>query len=844
MSVVSRMEDGVFDHAIDISRFEEGMKRRTIGFLKEMSDDINRLLSDSPTQLQAARLNALLGQVDNVIVDAHRSAKTDMRNQLLDFAPVEEKATTKIMNDSLQANVFSPTMTEAQLRAVVDDSLVRGALASDWWDRLEDNTKNKITKGIQLGIAEGESMSQIKTRLLGRTTGEFETYEVGGKTRRRMKRKGGWIQVSNREAEAVIRTSVHNVASTVRDQTYLNNLDVIDQVESVATLDGRTTPLCASYDGLRWNADTHEPVGGHGKTYRSTPRHWNCRSTHVPVLGELDKLDKIAKTKGVKIPPASRASVSGKQRATMNMDKWLRKQGNDMQDTITGSKAKGNLFRSKKSMKLRDFTDRRGDPLTINALRDKFGIEIEKLAKELKLAAATGTKDAEWFKSSFVNNKNFRPEEGGKRSYLYNAALDSGSELNEVTTKNRTGKNKGGAHYDQVDQAIEMADKELGTRYGDAVYRHEYGHHMDNVLGRKLRSGIPEERRGYKTLVKVAEEIQALDKEYNRLDESLFDELFVRYGLSKSEAEGIRIYHAMNLYRAGKKGRDSTRGSKTGEFDFVNAKFHYNKNWHNHDLSNSNVFEYALRLDEREFLMSAGFKRKYSGKKDWDIKKRKELQDNQRRADHEMSLMGMLEAAERGDIPRKGGYLDKKAVTYRRKVIEKKLEGTGLDYDDIFDALKADTIYNDFEKGMGTPDRKINKIAQAFKDKHAGYIIDEMSGDYTERTQNYYSGQIGKFSDMIGSACKNKFCGAGEFGNGGHPSKYYSDTGYGNTEVFANITALKGANSRFWDVALETFLPRSNDAYKELLERSTKVKWNKESRKSRWGTVHSKETED
>ena len=376
MTVASRMEDGVYSHAIDINRFEEGMKRRTIGFLKEMSDDINRLLSDSPTLLQSDRMKSLLDQVDGVIADAHQIAKVDMRKQLLDFAPVEEKASTKIMNDSLEADLFSPKMTSMQLQAVVDDSLIRGALGSKWWDRLEENTKNKITKGIQLGIAEGESMSQIKTRLLGKTTGEFETYEVGGKTRRRMKRVGGWIQVSNREAEAVIRTSVHSVASSVRDKTYLANLDVIDQVQSVATLDGRTTPICASYDGLRWTADGHKPVGGHGKVYLATPRHWNCRSTHVPVLSELDKLDAIAKTKGIKIPPASRASMKGRLfevHGMKSMDDWLKTQDIPIQNALVGGAAKGALYRTGK-IKLKDFTGRRGDPISVEDLRAKFNI--------------------------------------------------------------------------------------------------------------------------------------------------------------------------------------------------------------------------------------------------------------------------------------------------------------------------------------------------------------------------------------------------------------------------------------------------------------------------------------
>jgi len=373
MSVIDKLEDGVYKHAIDLTRFEESVKRRALGLLKEMTDDINQLLEDSPTLFQEQRLKALLEQVEFTIAEAHSKGKADMRNMLLELAPIEEKATTKIMNESLDADLFSPVLTEGQLREIVDESLIRGAVASDWWDRLEENTKNKIVKGIQLGIAEGETLGQIKKRLLGTTTGEYESYEVGGKTKRRMKRKGGWIQTSNREAEALIRTSVHNVASTVRDKTYMNNLDVVNAVESVATLDGRTTPLCASYDGLRWTADGHRPIGGHGKAYLPTPRHWNCRSTHVPVIDELEKLDRLARNKGITLPAQTRASVGGPVPAVTDMDKWLKRQNKTTQNAILGGTAKGDLWRQGKGkFKLKDFTGRRGDPLTIEELKKKF----------------------------------------------------------------------------------------------------------------------------------------------------------------------------------------------------------------------------------------------------------------------------------------------------------------------------------------------------------------------------------------------------------------------------------------------------------------------------------------
>ena len=370
-SVIDNLEDGIYSHAVDLNRFEENMKRRSIGFLCEMADDINKLLSETTIRTDdSARLNELKRQIENIISESVSSAKADMRSQLIDFAPLEEKKTVDIMNDAVQVKVLTTGMTPAQLRAIVDDTLIRGAVASDWWDRLEDNTKNRIVKGIQLGFSEGESIEDMKDRLLGKRTGQFEQYVVGDKTRRRYERKGGWISMSDREAESLIRTAVHNVSSKVRDDTYIANLDVINAVESVATLDSRTTTLCASYDGLRWTADGHKPIGGHGKAYLPTPRHWGCRSTHVPVISELDKLDQLAKQKGLKIPPAIRASVSGPQKATQSMDSWLKKQSASRQDRIVGGKAKGELFRKGK-LKLKDFTNRRGDPLTLEELKRK-----------------------------------------------------------------------------------------------------------------------------------------------------------------------------------------------------------------------------------------------------------------------------------------------------------------------------------------------------------------------------------------------------------------------------------------------------------------------------------------
>ena len=369
--VIERLQDKVFEHAIDVNRFEESVRRKIIGLIREMSDDINSILSDmsiSPS-VSDDKLDALLKEVQTIITEAHTSAKNELRNELINFAPVEEKAVVNELNDSVQTVVFSQQMTPAQIAGIVDDTKIRGALTSDWWDRLDQNTQNRIIKGIQLGMSEGESIEELKDRLLGKRTGQFETFTVGDKTKRRFERKGGWISMTDREAESIVRTAVHKVSTDVREGTYQANDDVIDAIESVAVLDSRTTTLCASYDGLRWTLQG-DPIGGHGKRMITPPRHWNCRSSHIPVISMLDELDNRALAKGKKIPEAIRASVDGGQPQSTSMEKWLKRQSKTRQDRIVGGKAKGDLYRQG-NLKLKDFTNRRGAPLTLEQLKQK-----------------------------------------------------------------------------------------------------------------------------------------------------------------------------------------------------------------------------------------------------------------------------------------------------------------------------------------------------------------------------------------------------------------------------------------------------------------------------------------
>lgn len=70
---------------------------------------------------------------------------------------------------------------------------------------------------------------------------------------------------------------MRTVRSHVANQAYLNSFNQLgfEYVRLVATLDGRTSKLCAHLDGTVWRID--DPAK------RVPPLHPNCRSELVPV---------------------------------------------------------------------------------------------------------------------------------------------------------------------------------------------------------------------------------------------------------------------------------------------------------------------------------------------------------------------------------------------------------------------------------------------------------------------------------------------------------------------------------------------------------------------------------
>lgn len=226
-------------------------------------------------------------------------------------------------------------------RQIMRSEPFHGRLMREWFGAHERSTLSRVSQQVRLGMAQDEALGDIVRRIRGRV--------VGGGPRPSF--SGGVMATSTREAEAIARTAVNFVANEGHMAAYAANTDVVTKVEFTATLDSRTTEICARWDGETWDVD--DP------SKQVPPLHVNCRSVLTPVVD----------WRGLGIEPpdeGTRASASGQVRASTTYEEWFRQQSSAEQDRIIGP-ARAELFRDGK-ISFRDMIGRDNRVLRLDEL--------------------------------------------------------------------------------------------------------------------------------------------------------------------------------------------------------------------------------------------------------------------------------------------------------------------------------------------------------------------------------------------------------------------------------------------------------------------------------------------
>jgi hypothetical protein len=333
----TQFADRANTRAMRLARYESSLMRKTIPLLRGMERDLmNQLRSSDLTEFQTGRLAAMLAQTQEVIRKSYTAVGTEMVVELDGLGQIEANWTS---NALIQSTGLSASVIDTVTVVAASQTNFMGSPLMETLERQAFGVRARFSDQVRIGMGLGETITQISARV--KDTGVFQT--------------------ARSDLNRLTRNAVNTVSTNARMATYEGNADVIEGLQHVSTLDGKTSLPCIIRDTLKWTLDG-TPVG-HNVPFRRTPIHNNCRSTINAWLKSWRDL-------GIpedQIPARTRASMDGQVADETPYDVWLNSRSVTKQNEILGG-TRANLWREDK-LTLREMVNAQGDrPLTLEQL--------------------------------------------------------------------------------------------------------------------------------------------------------------------------------------------------------------------------------------------------------------------------------------------------------------------------------------------------------------------------------------------------------------------------------------------------------------------------------------------
>jgi SPP1 gp7 family putative phage head morphogenesis protein len=345
----------LYRNAIDLNRYSNSVARRVINAYNDIIIDATnqlRTIDELAAPVKAARLRGILAQLKDSLATWAGNATELTATELQGLAELQSEFVTDQLRKVLPAgsrdavrtveispqfaqSVVTTDPTQLNVVALSDDlfAAVQGAPATFSLTAAKGATitlpngevLEKAFRGIAVDQAEQFSQVVRNGLLTGETTPSIAKRLIGNlqfgeeaKTVRQLVAAGGQATaVADNQVMALVRTSINQVANSASQQVYEANQDITKKYRYVATLDSRTSSICAALDGREFKYGTG-PM---------PPQHFNCRSTTVPII-DPDIL-----------PPsttAKRASADGPVPINTSYGQWLKDQPRSVQQDVLG----------------------------------------------------------------------------------------------------------------------------------------------------------------------------------------------------------------------------------------------------------------------------------------------------------------------------------------------------------------------------------------------------------------------------------------------------------------------------------------------------------------------------
>ena len=242
-------------HAINLQQYAIGVARRMVATLNrsdarimvELAIALERM---DPESFTVARLEALLVSVRVLNADVYRQAFGLLETELVKLAEFEAGYQYDLFNgiipEPVQIRFPLAPVAPQQAYAAAMARPFQGRLLREWAQAVETDRMTLVRNAVRQGFVEGKTAAQIVNEIRGTRANNYAD---------------GFLQRPRRELMTVVQTAVSHTAATARDQFQAANSDIIKAVQWVSTLDSKTSPMCRVRDYLKYEAQTHKPIG-------------------------------------------------------------------------------------------------------------------------------------------------------------------------------------------------------------------------------------------------------------------------------------------------------------------------------------------------------------------------------------------------------------------------------------------------------------------------------------------------------------------------------------------------------------------------------------------------------
>jgi len=297
--------DDLFKRSILMVREEKGVWYQIYRVLLQFREEATSRLFKFFRGSQANRVS-LFSSLNSLLDDKAEETERVFKDQIRLVAEQESDFWKKSLNITMKNY-------PRKLSSVNDAPLFSGS--TSWLNRIFTPVKNRMKKMIQYSISQNHSIDQSLDRVFGKDTDK----EVKVKAWRGTEFQGGVLAKVRKSLQSLVTTSYYEMVYKVRKFAYART-EKISTLRSVAVLDSRTTAVCKEYDGLKFDRKTLKPIG-HNRKYVATPRHWNCRSQHIP------------------------EDFEGKEFKKVQFEDWFKDLSDSAQNSLLGSRG-GDLYRN------------------------------------------------------------------------------------------------------------------------------------------------------------------------------------------------------------------------------------------------------------------------------------------------------------------------------------------------------------------------------------------------------------------------------------------------------------------------------------------------------------------